>query len=77
MDKKYDTSSPKRKAPRSSRGGCARKCHVREACGTFLMYGMLQKIAWVNIAKIKQFRQAWKLPELEIGFPCRKAVFMV
>ena len=41
------------------------------------MYGMLQKIAWVNIAKIKQFRQAWKLPELEIGFPCRKAVFMV
>ena len=27
--------TPKRKAPRSSRGGCARKCHVREACGTF------------------------------------------
>ena len=25
MDKKYDTSSPKRKAPRSNRGGCAKK----------------------------------------------------
>ena len=35
MDKKYDTSSPKRKAPRSNRGGCARKCHVPESMWHF------------------------------------------
>ena len=35
MDKKYDTSSPKRKAPRSSRGGCARECHVLESMWHF------------------------------------------
>ena len=34
--------TPKRKAPRSSRGGRARKCHVREACGTFFDSSKLQ-----------------------------------
>ena len=38
MDKKYDTSSPKRKAPRSSRGGCARKCHVLESMWHFFRF---------------------------------------
>ena len=38
MDKKYDTSSPKRKAPRSNRGGCARKCHVLESMWNFFPF---------------------------------------
>ena len=33
MDKKYDTSSPKRKAPRSNRGGCAKKEEVLSPSG--------------------------------------------
>ena len=33
MGKKYDTSSPKRKAPRSNRGGCAKKEEVLSPSG--------------------------------------------
>ena len=33
LDKKYDTSSPKRKAPRSNRGGCAKKEEVLSPSG--------------------------------------------